>query len=65
LFSHISKNWRGRPLVSLAVIVSLIGSTATNKGLRVGCGLDTNEYEKGIKVSDEELNIRWHVLDGE
>ena len=68
LFSHISKNWRGQPLVSLAVIVSLIGSTTTRKGLRVGCGLDTNEYEKGIKVSDEELeelNIRGHEFHGE
>jgi hypothetical protein len=68
LFSHISKNWRGRPLVSLAVIISLIGSTTTRKGLRVRCGLDTNEYEKGIKVSDkelEELNISRHEFHGE
>lgn len=35
--------------------MSLIGSTTTKKGLRLKCGLDTNEYEKGIKVSDEEL----------
>lgn len=68
MFSHISKNWRGRPLVSLAVIISLIGSTTTQKGLRVKCGLDTNEYEKGIKVSDrelEELNISRHEFHGE
>ena len=68
MFSHISKNWRGRPLVSLAVIISLIGSTTTKKGLRVRCGLDTNEYEKGIKVSDEELeelNISRHEFHGE
>jgi len=68
LFSHISKNWRGRPLVSLAVIISLIGSTTTKKGLRVRCGIDTNEYEKGIKVSDrelEELNISRHEFHGE
>lgn len=68
LFSHISKNWRGRPLVSLAVIVSLIGSTTTKKGLRVRCGIDTNEYEKGIRVSKkelEELNISRHEFHGE
>ena len=68
LFSHISKNWRGRPLVSLAVIVSLIGSTTTKKGLRVRCGVDTNEYKKGIKISDkelEELNISTHEFHGE
>jgi len=68
MFSHISKNWRGRPLVSLAVIISLIGSTTNKGGLRVKCGLDTNEYEKGIKVSDEELealNITRHDFHGE
>ncbi len=68
LFSHISKNWRGRPLVSLAVIISLIGSTTTKNGLKVRCGVDTNEYEKGIKVSDkelEELNISRHEFHGE
>ena len=68
MFSYISKNWRGRPLVSLAVIVSLIGSTTTKNGLRVRCGIDTNEYEKGIKVSDEELealNISRHEFHGE
>ena len=68
MFSHISKNWRGRPLVSLAIIISLIGSTTTKKGLRVRCGIDTNEYEKGIKVSDKELkelNISRHEFHGE
>lgn len=68
MFSHISKNWRGRPLESLAIIISLIGSTTTKGGLRVKCGLDTNEYEKGIKVSDEEfeaLNISMHEFHGE
>lgn len=68
MFSRISKNWRGRPLVSLAVIVSLIGSTTTKKGLGVRCGIDANEYEKGIKVSDEELealNISRHEFHGE
>jgi len=55
LFSYISKNWRGRPLTSYEVAVSLIASTTTRKGLKVTCELDTNEYEIGIKVSDEEF----------
>ena len=55
LFSFISLNWRGRPLVSHEVIVSLIAATTTSKGLKVRAQLDTNQYPKGIKVSDEEL----------
>ncbi|MDP2766522.1 MAG: ISAzo13 family transposase [Candidatus Methanoperedens sp.] len=55
LFSFISQNWRGKPLISHEVIVNLIASTTTEKGLRVECSLDTNSYQKGIKVSNEEL----------
>ena len=55
LFSQITKNWRGRPLVSLEVIVNLIAATSTEQGLRVLCNADTRLYETGIKVSDEEL----------
>jgi len=55
LFSFISKNWRGKPLISLAVIVNLISATTTNAGLTVKCVVDRNEYKKGIEVSDEEL----------
>jgi hypothetical protein len=55
LFSFISQNWRGKPLVSYEVIVSLIAATTTNEGLRVGCALDTNHYPKGIEVSEEEI----------
>jgi hypothetical protein len=55
LFSYITSNWRGQPLVSLETIVNLIASTTTNTGLLVQAALDTNEYETGIKVSDEEL----------
>ena len=68
LFSFISRNWRGRPLDSLAVIVSLIGSTKTSKGLTVDCIVDANSYEKGIKVSDKELdnvNIYNHLFHGD
>ena len=56
LFSFISKNWRGRPLVSHEVIVNLVASTTTAKGLRVGCAMDYNTYPKGVKVTDAELN---------
>ena len=52
LFSYISMNWRGRPLVSLATIVSLIASTRTKGGLRVRCELDKGRYPKGVKISD-------------
>jgi transposase len=55
LFSYISQNWRGKPLVSHEVIVNLIASTTTRTGLTVKCELDTNKYPKGIKVSDKEL----------
>ena len=55
LFSHISMNWRGQPLVSHEVIVSLIAATATRKELKVRAELDSKPYPKGIKVTDEEL----------
>lgn len=55
LFSYISQNWRGKPLISHEVIVSLISSTTTRTGLTVKCGLDTNKYPKGIKITDQEL----------
>lgn len=55
LFSQISKNWRGRPLETIEIIINLIGSTTTKSGLKVQCVLDPNEYERGIKISDEEL----------
>jgi transposase len=55
MFSFITKNWRGRPLVSRAVVVNLIGHVRTGPGLRIKAELDTNSYPLGIKVSDEEL----------
>jgi DDE family transposase len=55
MFCHITKNWRGQPLLSRAVVVNLIGSTRTKAGLHVQAELDTNAYETGIAVSDEEL----------
>lgn len=68
LFSYISQNWRGKPLISHEVIISLISSTTTKKGLSVRCDLDENQYLKGIKVSDEELksiNISIEEFHGE
>lgn len=59
LFSFITKNWRGKPLISYEVVVNLIASTTTETGLTVRCQLDSHSYQKGIKVSDKEFaNIR-------
>ena len=55
LFSFITQNWRGKPLVSHEVIVNLIAATTTRKGLHVKCQLDKNLYPKGIKISDEMM----------
>ena len=55
LFSYISRNWRGQPLATLAVIVNLIGATRTTTGLRVRCELDRGTYPKGRAVSDAKL----------
>jgi len=55
MFCHITKNWRGRPLVSQEVIVNLIANTTTQKGLRIQAQRDTNTYPLGITVTDEEL----------
>jgi transposase len=55
MFCHITENWRGRPLISRAVVVNLIGHTTTEKGLKIRAALDEHEYKTGIKVTDEEL----------
>jgi len=55
MFSFISRNWRGRPLESLSTIINLIANTTTQTGLQIEADLDHNEYEKGIKVSDDEM----------
>jgi hypothetical protein len=56
LFCHITQTWRGKPLVSRETVVELIASTTTRTGLIVRCELDTRDYPKGIKVSDEEMD---------
>jgi transposase len=68
LFSYISTNWRGKPLVSLAVIVSLIASTRTKGGLRVRCELDKGRYPKACKISDAQIaqiNLQRHRFHGD
>ena len=68
LFSYISQNWRGRPLVSHEVIVELIGATTTSKGLKVRAQLDPQSYQKGIKVTAaemRELSTEPHEFHGE
>lgn len=68
LFCHITRNWRGVPLESHQVVVNLVSSTRTGKGLEVHCRVDANEYEKGRKVSDAEmatLNIKRNAFHGD
>src|SRR5207249_7344158 len=55
LFSFISQNWRGKPLISRQVIINLIAATTTRTGLRVYARLDEGSYPKGIKVSDADI----------
>ncbi|WP_406431915.1 ISAzo13 family transposase [Streptomyces sp. NBC_01589] len=56
LFSHITMNWRGRPLTSHEVVINLIASTRTRAGLRVDAALDTNTYPLGVSVSNERMS---------
>jgi hypothetical protein len=56
LFSHITKNWRARPLISYEVVVNLIAGTTTKKGLEIKCELDHKSYARGKKVTDKELS---------
>jgi hypothetical protein len=68
LFSFITQNWRGQPLVSHQVIVSLIASTTTRTGLVVRAALDRNRYARDLKITDEELaavRIKTHDFHGE
>ena len=68
MFCHITRNWRGRPLVSCQVIVALIAATSTRTGLKIRSGIDDNEYPLGVKVSDEQmkaLDIRRDGFHGE
>jgi transposase len=55
MFCHITTNWRGRPLVSYQVVVSLIAHTSTTDGLKVNARLDRRHYPTGIKVTEDDL----------
>ena len=68
MFCHITRNWRGRPLVSCQVIVELIAATTTRAGLKIQSGINDNVYPLGVKVSDEQmkaLNFRRDGFHGE
>lgn len=68
LFSHISINWRGKPLRAFSDVVNYIRATTTKSGLTVDAKIDTNLYQKGIKISDKEfrqINIKKHDFHGE
>jgi len=65
MFSFITMNWKGKPLVSYETIIKLISGTKTNKGLTVASRLDEKEYNKGVKILDEDmakLQIQYHSL---
>ena len=55
LFSFITQNWRGRPLLTHATIVNLIGATTTRGGLKVTCRLDTSRYPTGVKITPAQM----------
>jgi hypothetical protein len=68
LFSFISMNWRGRPLLSFEAVVNLTGGTTTKSGLKVKALLDTREYEPGQKIADAEmqaLHLEPHTFHGD
>jgi hypothetical protein len=68
LFSFITINWRGKPLLSYRTIVQLIAATTTDTGLKVRAVLDENKYPKGVKVSDVQLasvNLTRHAFHGD
>jgi hypothetical protein len=68
LFSFISHNWRGKPLIDCATIINLIASTTTSTGLKVYARLDETDYPKGIAVSDAEIakvNLHRHDFHGD
>jgi DDE family transposase len=68
MFSFISINWRGRPLLSHQVIIQLIASTKTETGLTITCDIDWGHYSKGIKIPKaalKDLNIKYNNFHGD
>lgn len=70
MFSAITMNWRGRPLETHEVVVETIAATTTKTGLTVQAMLDTNTYQRGIKISDKDMkafearHVRRHTFHG-
>lgn len=65
MFSFISMNWQGCPLETYETVINLIGNTTTRKGLKISARLDQNKYEKGLKITDdemEEIHLHRHSL---
>jgi len=68
LFCHITRNWQGVPLETMEIVISLIGSTRTREGLEVHCWLDAKKYEKGRKITNneiQEVHIKRNKFHGE
>jgi len=68
MFSFISKNWRGKPLIDRQIVIELIGHTVTKNGLKIEVVIDNNIYKKGIRVTDEEMrkiNLEEALFHGE
>jgi len=68
MFSFVSRNWRGRPLESLEIVLNLIAATSTNTGLKIYSQLDERVYERGVEVTSEQLaavNITRHAFHGD
>jgi len=68
MFCFITQNWRGKPLISRQTVVQLIANTTTKSGLIIKAALDENDYQTGIKVTDEELakvNLKKYKFRGE
>jgi hypothetical protein len=68
MFSFASLNWRGKPLESLEVVLSLIGATTTSTGLKVYAQLDQGTYERGLEITDDQLaavNLTRHNFHGD
>ena len=65
MFSFISMNWRGRPLINFETVVNMISATTTKSGLKIKAFLDRNDYKTGVKISDKQmgkLNLKFHNL---
>jgi hypothetical protein len=68
MFSFISINWRGQPLVSFETVINMISATTTKSGLKIRALLDTNDYPTGVKITDrqmKDLQVTPHELHGQ